>query len=98
MDPTTNNRPQGSHYRQGTIQPIEYINANNLNFDEGNAVKYITRHRYKNGKQDILKAIDYCTYILQHQYGMSLFAIGQHIEDMLATHEPTPETDDVNQE
>jgi len=35
---------------------------------EGNVVKYITRHRRKNGREDVLKAIDYCNYILEEYY------------------------------
>jgi hypothetical protein len=50
----------GSHYHQGTIQPIEYIHANDLNFFEGNAIKYVTRNRRKNSAtEDLKKAIHY---------------------------------------
>lgn len=50
----------GSHYHQGTIQPIEYIHANDLNFCEGNAIKYVTRNRRKNSAvEDLKKAIHY---------------------------------------
>lgn len=49
----------GSHYRNKGIQPIELIVALNLNFIEGNIVKYITRYKEKNGAQDIMKCIHY---------------------------------------
>jgi hypothetical protein len=50
----------GSHYHQGTIQPIEYIHANDLNFFEGNAIKYVTRNRRKKSAvEDLKKAIHY---------------------------------------
>ena len=50
----------GSHYHQGTIQPIEYIHANDLNFFEGNAIKYVTRNRRKQSAvEDLKKAIHY---------------------------------------
>ena len=52
-------QPGGTHYIQQTIQPWDYIIANNLGFLEGNAIKYITRHRSKNGIEDIDKAIHY---------------------------------------
>ena len=45
----------GSHYRNKGIQPIELIVALNLNFIEGNIVKYITRYKEKNGVQDITR-------------------------------------------
>ena len=35
----------GKHYLKNTIQPIEYIVANNLNFIDGNIVKYATRKK-----------------------------------------------------
>ena len=40
----------GSHYLKLKIQPIEYITANNLNFIDGNIVKYATRE--KEGETD----------------------------------------------
>ena len=49
----------GSHYKQFNIQPTEYILANNLGFLEGNVIKYVTRYKYKNGVEDIDKAIHY---------------------------------------
>lgn len=49
----------GSHY-QGAIQPIEYIHSNDLNFFEGNAIKYVTRNRRKGSAiEDLKKAIHY---------------------------------------
>ena len=46
----------GSHYRSMVIQPSEFINKNNLPFAEGNAIKYLCRHKQKNQKEDLLKA------------------------------------------
>jgi hypothetical protein len=45
----------GDHYLSAGIQPIEYIQANNLTFLEGCIVKRITRWRNKNGIEDLLK-------------------------------------------
>ena len=58
----------GSHYKDCKIQPIEYITANNLDFMQGNIVKYITRHKNKNGAEDIRKIKHYCDLILKLQY------------------------------
>lgn len=58
----------GSHYKDMKIQPVEFIVANGLSFLEGNAVKYICRHKVKNGKQDIEKAIHYLQMILENDY------------------------------
>ena len=57
----------GSHY-QTAIQPIDFIQANNLNFCEGNVIKYIVRHRNKNGAEDLKKAIHYLQLLLEHEY------------------------------
>lgn len=58
----------GDHYKSLKIQPIEYIDANKLDYFQGNVVKYVTRHKSKNGEQDIKKAIHYLELILQLQY------------------------------
>lgn len=55
------------HY-ESAITPVEYIAANSLNFFEGNAIKYLHRHRKKNGAEDIRKAIHYCQMILKYEY------------------------------
>jgi hypothetical protein len=62
------NQIGGDHYSQ-PIQPIEYIQKNNLSFCEGSVVKYISRHRKKNGKEDLLKAKHYIDMIIDHEYG-----------------------------
>jgi len=46
----------GSHYRSMVIQPSEFINKNNLPFAEGNAIKYLCRHKQKNQKEDFIKS------------------------------------------
>lgn len=61
----------GDHYKDMPIQPIEYIHVNNLDYLAGNVVKYISRHKKKNGAEDVKKAIHYCQLILELQYGKS---------------------------
>jgi hypothetical protein len=58
----------GNHYRDKGIQPIVYIHANDLGFCEGNVVKYVTRHKDKNGAADIRKAIHYLELLLELEY------------------------------
>lgn len=59
----------GDHYRQMPIQPGEFIYRNKLGWHEGNAVKYICRHRLKGGKVDIDKAIHYLELLREIEYG-----------------------------
>lgn len=56
-----------THY-QGTIQPIELINAQDLNFNLGNVVKYVCRAGKKQGENiltDLEKAKDYLNYEIE---------------------------------
>jgi hypothetical protein len=58
----------GNHYKNLAIQPIEYCQKNRLGYCESNAIKYITRHKAKNGKEDILKAIHVLKLLLELEY------------------------------
>lgn len=58
----------GDHYKLRGIQPIEYMLANNMPFSEGAVVKYVTRHRYKNGADDLKKAIHLLQIVLESDY------------------------------
>ena len=58
----------GDHYKTMKIQPAEFINENNLPFAEGNAIKYICRHKNKGKKKDIEKAIHYLEMIIERDY------------------------------
>ena len=58
----------GSHYKDMTIQPAQFINDNKLLFAEGNAIKYICRHKYKGERQDLEKAKHYIDMILERDY------------------------------
>lgn len=50
----------GSHYKNESLQPLDIIAAIDLNFFQGNIVKYVTRHSKKNGLEDLKKAYHYC--------------------------------------
>ena len=58
----------GSHYRDMGIQPSEFINKNNIPFAEGNAIKYLCRHKQKGQREDLLKAIHYCEMAIERDY------------------------------
>ncbi len=75
-DPTTkdHNNPLdsqvgGKHYKQYKIQPVEYAMANNLNYCQANAIKYVTRYRDKNGREDLEKAIHNIQILIELEYG-----------------------------
>ena len=65
LDDNTNKTP--NHY-QGTIQPIDLINAQDLNFNLGNVVKYVCRAGKKQGENvlsDLDKAKNYINYEIE---------------------------------
>jgi len=56
------------HY-DTSIQPIDFIEANKLTFSEGCIIKYVCRHREKNGCEDLEKAMHYLQMIIEREYG-----------------------------
>lgn len=56
------------HYKQGDIEPIEYILANKLGFCEGNVVKYITRFKITTDVRDLEKARHYIDFLIDDAY------------------------------
>ena len=63
-----NTQVDGDHYKDMAIQPVVYIHANGMGFMEGCIVKYISRYKNKNGKQDLLKAKHLIDLILELEY------------------------------
>jgi hypothetical protein len=58
----------GTHYKQMKIQPIEFIYENQIPYMEANVIKYICRHKYKNGLQDLEKAKHYIDLLIEKEY------------------------------
>ena len=49
------------------IQPLEYIIANELDFLEGNIIKYVSRYPHKGGVNDLLKARTYIEKLIERE-------------------------------
>lgn len=60
----------GEHYKDYPIEPGEYNQKNRIGYMEGNAIKYITRHAAKGGREDIKKAIHCLELVLEWEYGV----------------------------
>ena len=58
----------GEHYKQYAIQPAQFALANGLDYAQSNAIKYIVRHKDKNGVQDLDKAVHYIELLKQYYY------------------------------
>lgn len=68
MSKATERQEGGQHYKKYAIQPVEFIYENDIPFLEGNVIKYVVRHKDKNGLQDLLKAKHYIDLIIQMEY------------------------------
>ena len=56
----------GGHYKGMAIQPIDYIAGNDLNWYQGNIVKYATRYPFKGcAVDDLRKIIHYAELALE---------------------------------
>lgn len=58
----------GGHYAKFKIQPTEFIYKNDVPFIEGNIIKYVMRHRDKNGIEDLKKARHYIDLLIELEY------------------------------
>lgn len=55
----------GTHYKSKTIQPWDYIAANNIGYFEGNIIKYVSRWQEKGGVNDLQKALHYLQKLIE---------------------------------
>lgn len=58
-----NDIQKAEHYNKG-IEAIDYIESQNLNFNLGNAIKYITRCEHKGDK---VKDLEKARYYIQRE-------------------------------
>jgi hypothetical protein len=61
----TDKQVGGNHYKDKKLQPWDIIDALDLNFYEGNALKYLIRYKEKNGVEDLKKSIHYIEKIIE---------------------------------
>lgn len=55
----------GSHYKDMPFQPIQLISMLDLDFFQGNVVKYVSRYKLKDGVNDLAKAKHYCQMAME---------------------------------
>lgn len=68
MTSVFNKQIGGGHYKEFKIQPVRFIIENKIPFVEGSVIKYVCRHRSKNGAEDIKKAIHFLQLLLECEY------------------------------
>lgn len=54
-----------NHYKKLNPEPIDVILKWNLDFIEGNIIKYIARYKFKNGLEDLYKAQYYLNILIE---------------------------------
>ena len=62
-----NSKTKPTYYGTG-FDVIDFCQKNNLDFMQGNVIKYATRYKEKNGKEDLLKAREYIDRIIKEKY------------------------------
>ncbi len=64
----------GSHYRDNFpfCQPLQFFVKNNTPFDAGNVCKYVLRHNFKGGLEDLKKAKHYIEVMAYEHYGAEI--------------------------
>ena len=57
-----------AHYNVGDIETIDYLKSLGIaeDFCIGNAIKYLSRYKQKNGIEDLKKAQWYLTWVLDN--------------------------------
>ena len=64
-----NTQVAGDHYKNLSIQPVEFIHRNSLGFLEGCIIKRVCRHGEKAGAEDLRKAIHELQLLIELEYG-----------------------------
>ncbi len=54
------------HYNKG-IEVWDFTTSHDMNFLQGNVVKYVTRYKYKSGLQDLKKAQQYLSKLIESE-------------------------------
>ena len=85
-----NTQVGGSHYKDMVIQPVEFIERNNLGFCVGNVIKYVCRYKSKNGIEDLQKAKHYLEILIDMEKDKS-----EQVEIPLDEQSPTINDADV---
>lgn len=86
ITPKPDTQVGGTHYSDLKIEPIQFIEANGLDYCEGNAVKYLSRWKSKNGLQDLEKAKWYVERLIQVETERIAVEQREELGDALTVH------------
>ena len=86
VDETKETVQHPSHYNEGKYEVIDVIEDWKLGFNDGNAVKYIGRHRHKNHPaEDLKKALWYIARELVITHSVPADELAQAIRTVVKT-------------
>lgn len=68
VHPATEKQVGGAHYKDFTIQPVEFLMGTDLDWCSMNIIKYASRHHKKNGLEDVEKIIHYAELLKELMY------------------------------
>jgi hypothetical protein len=74
-----------AHYARFAIQPIDFIEANGLDFLQASVLKYLVRFPYKNGVEDLHKARDMLNRLIAREEAKLVGDAGQEVGGQPAT-------------
>ena len=63
---TSKDNIKPDHYGNSEIDVIRFCQANNLDFMQGNVIKYVFRYKNKNGLEDLEKAKEYIDRMIEN--------------------------------
>lgn len=78
----------GEHYMNKKIQPWDFIAANDLGYLEGCVVKYVSRHKEKNGVEDLEKARHYLQKLIEIHSPVAEAVEPAHVELVVPVVQP----------
>ena len=58
---------QPGYYHKGKVDTIKFCLENDLDFLQGNIVKYVVRYKEKNGLEDLNKAMEYLKRLIESE-------------------------------
>lgn len=60
----------GDHYVSKPLDTFDVVDAYDLDFYEGNVIKYVTRRKGTSRLEDLLKARHYLDIVIRHEQGL----------------------------
>ena len=67
IEENKDNKIKPSYYHKGKVDTIKFCLENDLDFLQGNIIKYVVRYKEKNGLEDLNKAMEYLDRLIKSE-------------------------------